>query len=84
MIDEQEEVWFTFPCGGQPFRPGDRFAVRSDIGVGTLVRFVRVDDDLVELHAVDASARHEGDAYLCERDSTPDKLAFVLLPRLSS
>ena len=79
-LDEGDDVWFQFPAGGKPFRVGDSFRVCADIRFGGLYRFVRVDDDYVEVVAA-ADDDSDLDTFRCQPAGESGAIAFVLLPR---
>ena len=79
-IDDGDDVWWHFPDGAKPFRVGDSFRVCADIRFGGLYRFVRVDDDYVEVLAAE-DADDTLDVYRCQPAGESGAVAFVLLPR---
>ena len=78
--DAAQDVWGHFPAGGKPVRAGDSFRICADIRFGGRYRFVRVDDDYVEVVAAD-DATSDLDTFLCQPASEAGAIAFVLLPR---
>lgn len=82
--DDTLDVWWHFPAGGKPVRVGDSFRICADIRFGGRYRFVRVDDDYVEVVAADDDATSDLDTFLCQPASEAGAIAFVLLPRLAS
>ena len=81
---DPNDGFFSFPCGGGPFRVGDRFRYCTDVGPGVLVQFVRVDDDYVEVQAADESMRNVADVFRCEGGPLPGEIVFIPVPRLAS
>lgn len=82
--DDAGDEWWHFPAGGKPIRAGDSFRICADIRFGGLYRFVRVDDDYVEVVAADDDAPSDIDTFRCQPASESGAIAFVLLPRLAS
>ena len=80
LDEDGEELWWQFPAGGKPFRVGDSFRVCADIRFGGLYRFVRVDDDYVEIVAAE-EGQSELDTFRCQPAGESGAIAFVKLPR---
>ena len=79
-LDDGDDIRWHFPSGGDPFRAGDSFRVCDDICFGKLYRFVRVDDDYVEIVAADGE-ESDLDTFRCQPATESGAIAFVRLPR---